>query len=513
MVGYLTPSDKKSIYAASSTSGNSAPLLEFVEDDRYISFNDDETIVITAGTYSLPVYIKASDAQPFLTNININLSSSGFVFEPSEVFLSLGDDNGTFRVGADSGLLPINYFYNTTKTEEVTTYYTITKGNNIQVTNIPVTVTVNSSIDVPIGGCSEPIIVDIVKPPFTDLSVSYNYDNFLYDEDTFWPNPKVSNSELTYNSTVTKNSLSFCADSSMTTGSFPLRLVLGGTDYRSYIFSPSENVTINIISSGVVLTPQISFVVANRQRTFVEFNITTNTDGNVYYHYQLGQDMEPINEVDLKVRVKSHEDVIESMDDFMNDRIYTDDRDEQVGHMIERAGTTQFTRFENLLPQRWYTFCFYLENHYDEISSSVCQNVQTRDWGKIMKASVTFSQPPISDENLNKVLCFFTKEIDTEVFYLLDLESNSCYDRAVSNVYYNYSGDTFSAENHHTIIYMVTNPYLISDPSPTAFQNMFGDDKHLTVVAKSSAVSGFAINYMSVTYRDSFEAIDMIDRV
>ena len=215
MVGYLTESDKKSIYAASSTSGNSAPLLEFVADDRYISFNDDQTIVITAGTYSLPIYIKSSDSNPFLTNINVNLSSSGFVFEPSEVFLSLGDDNGTFRVGADSGLLPINYFYNTTKTEEVTTYYTITKGNNIQVTNIPVTSTVPASIDVPVGGCSEPVIVDVVNPPFTDLSITFNYDNSLYDEDSFWPNPAVSNSELLYDSSVTKNSLSFCAASTM----------------------------------------------------------------------------------------------------------------------------------------------------------------------------------------------------------------------------------------------------------------------------------------------------------
>ena len=129
-----------------------------------------------------------------------------------------------------------------------------------------------------------------------------------------------------------------------------------------------------------------------------------------------------------------------------------------------------------------------------------------------MKASVTFTQPPISDENLNKVLCFFTKEIDTEVLYLVDIESNSCYDRAVSNVYFNYSGDTFSTENHQTIIYMVTNPYLVSDPSPTAFQNMFGTDKHLTTSTKNSAVNGFAINYISATYRDSFEAIDMLDR-
>ena len=82
----------------------------------------------------------------------------------------------------------------------------------------------------------------------------------------------------------------------------------------------------------------------------------------------------------------------------------------------------------------------------------------------------------------------------------------------MNNVYYNYSGDTFSAENHQTVIYMVTNPYLISDPSPTAFQNMFGDDKHLTTTAKNSAVSGFAINYILATYRGSFNAIDMIDR-
>ena len=121
--------------------------------------------------------------------------------------------------------------------------------------------------------------------------------------------------------------------------------MLGGTDYRSYIFSPSENITINIIGSGAVVTPQISFVIANRQRTFVELNITTNTDGNIYYHYQLGQDMNPLDEIDLKVLVKNHEEVIKNMDDFMNERIYTDDRDEQVGHMIERAGTTEFTRF------------------------------------------------------------------------------------------------------------------------------------------------------------------------
>ena len=115
MIGYLTPADKKSIYAASSESGNSAPQIQFVADSRYISFNYDQTITITAGTYSLPIDITSSDADAFLTNIKINISSAGFTFEPAEILLKLGDESGTFRVGADSGLLPINYFYYTTK--------------------------------------------------------------------------------------------------------------------------------------------------------------------------------------------------------------------------------------------------------------------------------------------------------------------------------------------------------------------------------------------------------------
>ena len=101
-------------------------------------------------------------------------------------------------------------------------------------------------------------------------------------------------------------------------------------------------------------------MVANRQKTFLEFNITTNVDGNIYYHYQLGRDMNPLDEVDIKVRLKNHTEVIESMDDFMSYGLYIADRDSKVGYFVESSGTTSFTRVSNLLPQRWYTFCFYL---------------------------------------------------------------------------------------------------------------------------------------------------------
>ena len=61
ITGFLTPADMLSIFAATSTSGNSAPILTFTADDRYISFNHDNTIEITAGTYSHMIDITGSD--------------------------------------------------------------------------------------------------------------------------------------------------------------------------------------------------------------------------------------------------------------------------------------------------------------------------------------------------------------------------------------------------------------------------------------------------------------------
>ena len=52
--------------------------------------------------------------------------------------MSLGDPQGTFKIGADTGLLPVAYFYGAVKQDEAVTYYTITTNNNIKVTNIPV---------------------------------------------------------------------------------------------------------------------------------------------------------------------------------------------------------------------------------------------------------------------------------------------------------------------------------------------------------------------------------------
>lgn len=43
-------------------------------------FNSDETIEITAGTFSELIDIKSSDGNPFLNNVYVTLSSIGFTF-------------------------------------------------------------------------------------------------------------------------------------------------------------------------------------------------------------------------------------------------------------------------------------------------------------------------------------------------------------------------------------------------------------------------------------------------
>ena len=90
MIVTVTPSSKLSITAASSLQGNSAPKLTFVANNLYISFNNNTPVTITAGTYSQPIRITTNSGAKFLSNINIQLQSTGFTFNPSTVFLPIG---------------------------------------------------------------------------------------------------------------------------------------------------------------------------------------------------------------------------------------------------------------------------------------------------------------------------------------------------------------------------------------------------------------------------------------
>jgi hypothetical protein len=90
IIATVTPANRLSIYAASTEQSNSAPVLTFVANSRYISLNHDQTILITAGTYSSLIPITTNDNSAFLSNVNLILSSSGFTFTPSQIFLPIG---------------------------------------------------------------------------------------------------------------------------------------------------------------------------------------------------------------------------------------------------------------------------------------------------------------------------------------------------------------------------------------------------------------------------------------
>lgn len=51
---------------------------------------------------------------------------------------------------------------------------------NIQVTNTPVLITLPSTISMPQGGCTAPMLISLTAPPFKDVTISYTFDNNLY---------------------------------------------------------------------------------------------------------------------------------------------------------------------------------------------------------------------------------------------------------------------------------------------------------------------------------------------
>ena len=77
------------------------------------------------------------------------------------------------------------YFYQATKQEEVNTNYQVSLNMNIQVTNTPVSITLPSTLTLPQGGCTDPFLITLTNPPFSDMSITYSFDNSVYSEVPF----------------------------------------------------------------------------------------------------------------------------------------------------------------------------------------------------------------------------------------------------------------------------------------------------------------------------------------
>ncbi len=56
------------------------------------------------------------------------------------------------------------------------------------VTNVPITISIPSIVNVPLGGCSVPYSIALSNPPYSDISISFQYDTRLYSLQIFWVN-------------------------------------------------------------------------------------------------------------------------------------------------------------------------------------------------------------------------------------------------------------------------------------------------------------------------------------
>lgn len=390
MIITVTPSSKLSIYSASSVQGNSAPLLTFVTNNLYISFNNDATIMLTAGTYSAPIKIASSNNAAFLSNTNIALSSTGFTFNPSSLFIPIGSTAAYFKIGADSDLVPVVYFYQAVKQEEVNTNYQITLNMNINVTNNPVQITLPTSLIMSKGGCTNPFLISLTNPPFSDITITYTFDNNLYSPDNFYPNPMTSLSQMTFNSTFSNNTFSFCSTSSLTATQIPISFFITGTNYGSYSFTPSNQIIVNIYNNITNTTPIIDLALNNQQKTFLDIAFTNNVDGMIFYQMMLGQNQTPLDLQSIQIYLKSNKWYLKSPSGFMT-HIYASDVDNRLGQFFQTASTS-IVRINNLLPESFYTLCTYIVNSFGVQSSSKCIQLSTMSWGTVIKASLRFTR-------------------------------------------------------------------------------------------------------------------------
>lgn len=314
---------------------------------------------------------------------------------------------------------------------------------------------------------------------------------------------------MTFDPYNSNGTFSFCASSSLPVGTIPLQLFLSGTNFASYSFSPSDTISLNVVAAAVSRpTPSISLVLNNQQKTFLDVNFTTNVDGIVFYQMVLGSSPTMESLQNLQVYTKSGQWVLASQTDFKQ-ALYTSDRDNRIVQFYQTA-STRTIRIDNLVQESPYKLCAYLIDIYSVASQATCLQLTTMTWGTALKAKVKFSKVLTSQE-LNNILCFFTRAAGTNQLYLVDGEGNSCDNRAVKNNYYTYSGNSFTTEITGTNIYLFTNPTITgSDPAPLAFTNLFTGGV-LSATSLASAQSMFSITYLSGTYETSFNARTMTD--
>lgn len=261
---------------------------------------------------------------------------------------------------------------------------------NIAVTNDPIPITLPSSIVMPLGGCTNPFLIKLTNPPYNDLSITFTFNNSLYSESNFFPNPATTPSTLAFSSTNDNNTFSMCSSSSLSASQITLSFFLTGTNYNSYAFVPTNQMTVILSNSIANIAPTIQLKLNNQQKTFLDVNFTNNVDAMIYYQLQLGQNASPLSLQAIQLNIKTNTWVLAAPTAFLS-YIYTTDVYNRLGQFFQTASTTT-VRLSGLVPEAFYTLCVYATNVFSVSSNVNCIQLSTMTWGSVTKATLRFSR-------------------------------------------------------------------------------------------------------------------------
>jgi hypothetical protein len=356
----VSNSDRTSTIAASTQSKNQLSSLTFITNTLHLVVNNYNPISITAGTYSNPIQISPSDNTTFMTNMMITFSSTQLTFNPNPTYMYLGNAGSSFIIGVSQNMIPTTYTFNLAKKEtSISSYYSTLSEYAVTVTSIPISISFPTTFTVPIGGCSNPSLVSISNPPFSNLNINFQFDTTLYTPSNFWLNQEISYEQMTFTLNNTKRWISFCSNYTQSAVTFPITLQLGGDNSASYQLS-SSTIQINIVSSPPLnITPTQTLTVLDVQKTYAHFQITTNLPGLFYYHAKLAPFTTPFSISAIQSYVKSNSLIIQSNNDYLTTQIYNSDRDERVGFSSIITAGINYLNLEDLLPERAYGLCGY----------------------------------------------------------------------------------------------------------------------------------------------------------
>lgn len=148
--------------------------------------------------------------------------------------------------------------------------------------SIPISISFPNSFTVPLGGCSMPAVISLTNPPYSFITINYQYNTTLAPPNMFWMSQEISYEQPQFDLNNTQRWVSFCSSPSFSAMSFNVNLNLGGDNAASYNFSTSYT-TINIVNGAAAISPAFTLIASNVQKTFAAIQITTNVAGFFFY--------------------------------------------------------------------------------------------------------------------------------------------------------------------------------------------------------------------------------------